>query len=76
MRRADGFASFDVDLPIECDDEYWINPDPNLAFKQPAGKPSKIVFFNCVMRLAQIHAFALRTIVCFCVLFCKKYLST
>lgn len=55
--------SFDVDLPIECDDEYWINPDPNLAFKQPEGKPSTVVFFNCVIRLIQIHAFALRTIV-------------
>ena len=50
---------------MECDDEYWINPDPNLAFKQPEGKPSTVVFFNCALRLAQIHAFALRTIVCF-----------
>ncbi|THG99015.1 hypothetical protein EW026_g3256 [Hermanssonia centrifuga] len=53
---------FDVDLPIECDDEYWLNPDPALAFKQPEGKPSFIIFFNCFLRLTQIHAFALRTV--------------
>ena len=56
-------CSFDVELPLECDDEYWINEDPSLAFKQPPGKPSTISFFNCVIRLNQIHAFALRTIV-------------
>ena len=28
----------------EVDDEYWTNPDPALAFKQPPGKPSKIAF--------------------------------
>ena len=55
--------SIDVDLPIACDDEYWLNPDPNLAFKQPEGKPSIVTFFNCALRLAQINAFALRTIV-------------
>ncbi len=57
-------CSIDVDLPIACDDEYWTNPDPNLAFKQPEGKPSTMCFFNCALRLAQIHAFALRTVVC------------
>ena len=55
--------SFDVELPLECDDEYWINEDPELTFKQPPGKPSTISFFNCNIRLNQIHAFALRTIV-------------
>ena len=55
--------SIDVDLPIACDDEYWLNPDPNLAFKQPEGKPSTVTYFNCALRLAQINAFALRTIV-------------
>lgn len=56
-------CSFDVELPLECDDEYWINEDPALAFKQPPGKPAKVAFFNCCIRLHQIHAFALRTIV-------------
>ena len=55
--------SFDLDMPIECDDEYWTHPDPEQRFKQPPGKPSKIAFFNCLCRLNQILAFALRTIV-------------
>ncbi|KZT00948.1 uncharacterized protein LAESUDRAFT_731789 [Laetiporus sulphureus 93-53] len=53
---------FDLDLPTECDDEYWETPDPDLAFKQPPGKPSVIAFFNCFIRLNQILGFALRTI--------------
>ncbi|PCH38602.1 hypothetical protein WOLCODRAFT_115748 [Wolfiporia cocos MD-104 SS10] len=53
---------FDLDLLTECDDEYWMNPDPDLAFKQPPGKPSTIAFFNCLIRLTQILAFAQRTI--------------
>ncbi|KAH9830265.1 fungal-specific transcription factor domain-containing protein [Rhodofomes roseus] len=53
---------FDLDLPIECDDEYWENDDPELAWKQPPGKPSLVTFFNCFLRLNQILAFALRTI--------------
>ncbi|GBE88069.1 predicted protein [Sparassis crispa] len=53
---------FDLDLPLECDDEYWMNSDPKQAFKQPADKPSRITFFNCLLRLNQILAFALRTI--------------
>lgn len=55
--------SFDLDMPIECDDEYWTHPDPEKRFKQPPGKPSTITFFNCLCRLNQILAFALRTIV-------------
>ncbi|KAH6899491.1 fungal-specific transcription factor domain-containing protein [Coprinopsis sp. MPI-PUGE-AT-0042] len=35
-------SDYDVELPIECDSEYWENPDPALAFKQPPGKPSKV----------------------------------
>jgi hypothetical protein len=55
--------SFDVDYPVEVDDEYWHNPDPSRAFKQPEGKVSLISFFNCHLRLLQILSFALRTIV-------------
>ncbi|KAI0081043.1 hypothetical protein K474DRAFT_57243 [Panus rudis PR-1116 ss-1] len=53
---------FDLELPVECDDEYWVVTDHELKFQQPPGKPSKITFFNCLMRLNQILAFALRTI--------------
>jgi hypothetical protein len=57
------YFSFDADLPIACDDEYWLHPDPEKAFKQPDGKPSKVAYFNLQLRLSQIHAYALRTIV-------------
>ncbi|KAI0737552.1 fungal-specific transcription factor domain-containing protein [Daedaleopsis nitida] len=53
---------FDLDYMTECDDEYWTNPNPELAFKQPAGKPSKIAFANHLMKLLKILDFASRTI--------------
>ncbi|KAI0319726.1 fungal-specific transcription factor domain-containing protein [Amylostereum chailletii] len=52
----------DVDLPAECDDEYWTHPDPAQAFKQPAGKPSKASFFIASIKLHQIQGTILRTI--------------
>lgn len=63
-RIHDSFASFDVDLPMEIDDEYWENErDPDQAFKQPAGKPSALSYFVSLIKLIQILAVALRTIV-------------
>jgi hypothetical protein len=55
--------SFDLELPLDCDDEYWEDPDPEKAFKQPPGKPSKVSFFVSFVKLNQILGFALRTIV-------------
>ncbi|KAJ7114702.1 hypothetical protein C8R44DRAFT_629820, partial [Mycena epipterygia] len=52
--------SFDAELPIECDDEFWENADPVRAFKQPARKQSRITFFNCLIRLNNIQAFSLK----------------
>jgi len=54
--------NYDVELPIECDDEYWENPDPALAFKQPHGKPSQISYFNHLIKINVLHSHALRTI--------------
>ncbi|KAJ7686027.1 fungal-specific transcription factor domain-containing protein [Mycena rosella] len=54
------YEDFDVELPIECDDEFWETEDPAQAFKQPADKPSKIAFFNCFIRLSNILAFSLK----------------
>ncbi|TFK54441.1 hypothetical protein OE88DRAFT_1625135 [Heliocybe sulcata] len=51
----------DVDLPLEVDDEYWELPDPDLSFRQPAGKPSLVTAFNSWLRLTQLTAFAART---------------
>lgn len=50
--------SFDCDLPIDCDDEYWENEDPEKAFKQPPGIPSKIAFFRSLIKLTEIHCAA------------------
>ena len=52
------FGSFDLDLPLECDDEYWEH-----GFQQPEDKPSSISFFNCYLRLIDILAYAMRLIV-------------
>ncbi|KAG1887099.1 fungal-specific transcription factor domain-containing protein [Suillus subluteus] len=53
---------FDLDMPLECDDDYWEHPDPDQMFKQPPGKPSLVSYFVNVLKLNHILAFALRTI--------------
>ncbi|KIM40778.1 hypothetical protein M413DRAFT_167868 [Hebeloma cylindrosporum] len=53
---------FDLDLPVDCDDEYWEHPDPEKCFKQPPNKPSSVTSFILYIKLHQVHAFALRTI--------------
>ncbi|KAJ7578350.1 fungal-specific transcription factor domain-containing protein [Mycena floridula] len=55
---------FDTEMPIDCDDEYWEHPDPDLAFKQPGNKPSKVSFFISFLRIAELVASALRTLYC------------
>lgn len=54
---------FDLEMPIDVDDEYWVTPNPEDAFKQPEGKPSKMTAFICQLKLCQVLGFALRTIV-------------
>ncbi|KAJ7027124.1 fungal-specific transcription factor domain-containing protein [Mycena alexandri] len=39
----------DLDLPIECDDDYWEHPTH--PFQQPAGVASHVLFFNALLRL-------------------------
>ena len=56
-------TSFDTDLPSSCDDEYLEHPDPEKAFKQPPGIPSKMDYFISMIRLNQILGFAQRTLV-------------
>jgi hypothetical protein len=60
-------SSYDVDLPIDCDDEFWDHPDPALNFKQPLGKPSSMSFFICYLRLHDILATAMRALVSRCI---------
>ncbi|KAJ7772566.1 fungal-specific transcription factor domain-containing protein [Mycena maculata] len=51
---------YDVELPLEVDDEYWEHPDPEQAFKQPPGKPSLLTYFICHIRLCEILGSTLR----------------
>ncbi|KAF7369194.1 Zn(2)-C6 fungal-type domain-containing protein [Mycena venus] len=51
---------YDLELPLEVDDEYWEHPDPDQAFKQPEGKPSIITYFICHLRLCEIMGSTLR----------------
>ncbi|KAK0204128.1 fungal-specific transcription factor domain-containing protein [Desarmillaria ectypa] len=54
---------FDLETPIECDDEYWdIGPDGEVHFCQPANKPSKISYFNAQIRLSRIMSVVVRTL--------------
>ncbi|KAF5363184.1 hypothetical protein D9758_008334 [Tetrapyrgos nigripes] len=53
---------YDLDLPLEVDDEYWEHSDPAQAFRQPPGKPSTVSAFILTLKLNKILAFALRTI--------------
>lgn len=55
--------SFDVDFPVECDDEYWYHEDPAQRFKQPPNKPCLVTSFILYLKLCQVIAFSLRTIV-------------
>ena len=55
--------SFDLDLPVDCDDEYWDHPDPEQRFTQPPNRPSSVKFFILYIKLQQVLAFSLRTIV-------------
>ena len=57
------YFSFDLELPIDCDDEYWDHPDPKQRFKQPENKPSLISAFILFIKLNRILSYCLRTIV-------------
>ncbi|THH02715.1 hypothetical protein EW145_g6716 [Phellinidium pouzarii] len=54
---------FDLDLPLEVDDDYWKSGDSyQTAFTQPIGNPSVVSGFVSLLKLTQIMAHALRTI--------------
>ncbi|KAF9009900.1 fungal-specific transcription factor domain-containing protein, partial [Cyathus striatus] len=52
----------DLDMPVECDDEYWENEDPKKRFRQPSGKPTIISAFIYQLRLNRIMGFAMRSL--------------
>ncbi|KAF7331675.1 Fungal-trans domain-containing protein [Mycena kentingensis (nom. inval.)] len=51
------YEEFDLDLPLEVDDEHW--DDPVHPFVQPSGKPSYMTFFNQRIKLSIIIGFSL-----------------
>nr|GAT54574.1 predicted protein [Mycena chlorophos] len=55
-----GYEDLDIDLPVECDDEYWEHPTH--PFQQPPGVPSRIAFFNALMGLNNMLAASMRSV--------------
>jgi len=55
--------SYDIELPIDCDDEYWPVDDSSEGFKQPPGKPSKLTVFILMIKLVRIQADVARAMV-------------
>ncbi|KAF8664366.1 hypothetical protein AX16_000738 [Volvariella volvacea WC 439] len=53
---------FDLDLPLEVDDEYWEAKDGRAAFEQPPDVPSKVQSFTLLIHMTQILSFTLKTI--------------
>ncbi|KAJ7933782.1 fungal-specific transcription factor domain-containing protein [Mycena leptocephala] len=53
---------YDIDYPVECDDEYWDHPDPEKRFQQPEGKPSVAAFIVAYLKLTEILGTAQKTI--------------
>ncbi|TFK47812.1 hypothetical protein OE88DRAFT_1770005 [Heliocybe sulcata] len=53
---------FDLDMPVECDDEYWPSSHSGLGFVQPVHKPSGLTYFSRYIKLDQILSFAQRTV--------------
>ncbi|KAJ7149657.1 fungal-specific transcription factor domain-containing protein, partial [Mycena filopes] len=51
-------SDIDVQPPIECDDEFWEHP--TRPFEQPPGVPSRVTFFNTILKLNHLLAFSLK----------------
>ncbi|KAF7289170.1 Fungal-trans domain-containing protein [Mycena indigotica] len=60
--RATRSYDYDLDYPADCDDEYWETDDPELAFKQPAGRPSSSSYMVAYLKLMEILGMAQETI--------------
>ncbi|KAF9069865.1 fungal-specific transcription factor domain-containing protein [Rhodocollybia butyracea] len=54
--RATTVDDFDLELPVDCDQDYWENDDPEKMFVQPPGKPSLVSFWIHYTKLQQIAA--------------------
>ncbi|KAE9401031.1 hypothetical protein BT96DRAFT_616033 [Gymnopus androsaceus JB14] len=60
--KATNPADYDLEFPLEVDDEYWLHPDPEQAFKQPGGKPSNVSFWVHLLRLLDTFGVTQRSI--------------
>ena len=55
---------FNAEYPLEVDDDFWENDNPQLAFVQPRDKPSTVITFNLWLRLTDIAASTSQSLVC------------
>ncbi|KAF8271533.1 fungal-specific transcription factor domain-containing protein [Lactarius quietus] len=53
---------FDAEYPLEVDDDFWENDDPQHAFMQPSDKPSTVIAFNLWLRLTDFAASTLQNL--------------
>ncbi|KAL0063792.1 Gypsy retrotransposon integrase-like protein 1 [Marasmius tenuissimus] len=61
---------FDLPLPLDCDDEYWVlerqgekdDATPDQVFKQPEDKPSRLSYWVTLLKLLDIVSFAQKTL--------------
>ncbi|KAF9450417.1 hypothetical protein P691DRAFT_810360 [Macrolepiota fuliginosa MF-IS2] len=57
-----GEEDYDLDLPLEVDDEFWETGNPEADFKQPSDTPSKMTCFLQYIKLIRIIAFMAKTL--------------
>jgi hypothetical protein len=55
--------SYDVEYPLDVDDEFWDTGDPATDFVQPSDQPSKISVFVCLLKLVKVIARSMKIIV-------------
>ncbi|KIY71141.1 hypothetical protein CYLTODRAFT_419143 [Cylindrobasidium torrendii FP15055 ss-10] len=63
--RMTSFEEFDVDFPLEVDDEYWPGEplaEPQQPWRQPANTHSRVSGWVCHLKLLEIYSFGLTTI--------------
>ncbi|KAJ8081937.1 Gypsy retrotransposon integrase-like protein 1 [Marasmius tenuissimus] len=52
---------YNQEFPLEVDDEYWEDSDPDKCFKQPPGKPSTITFWVQFLKILRVLGIAQRS---------------
>ncbi|KAL0068157.1 Gypsy retrotransposon integrase-like protein 1 [Marasmius tenuissimus] len=52
---------YNQEFPLEVDDEYWEDSDPDKCFKQPPDKPSTITFWVQFLKILRVLGIAQRS---------------